>query len=131
LKSSKNSRRYFLKTTGSLIGAACLGLWGLMVNSQQKNIRKKSISISLNESRAVIFHDDYIIINKEHLLVLSSYCTHLGCKIQTFENGELVCPCHGSSFDLDGNPLKGPAVKPLKKYEFSTNMETKTLTIKI
>ncbi len=130
MKSRKNSRRYFLKTAGSLIGVACLGLWGSMVNNQQNNTRKKTISISLNDYRAVLFHDDYIIVNKEYPLVLSSYCTHLGCKIQTYENGVLICPCHGSSFDLDGNPLKGPAIKPLKKFEYSTNMETKTLTIK-
>jgi len=130
LKGNNNSRRYFLKTAGSLIGAACLGLWGSMVNNQQNNTRKKTISISLNDNRAVLFHDNYIIINKEHPLVLSSYCTHLGCKIQTYENGVLICPCHGSSFDLDGNPLKGPAIKPLKNFEYSTNMETRTITIK-
>jgi nitrite reductase/ring-hydroxylating ferredoxin subunit len=42
-------------------------------------------------------------------------CTHLGCSL-TFDRraGVLRCPCHGSHFDLDGNPASGPAEIPLE-----------------
>jgi Rieske Fe-S protein len=131
LKKDKNSRRFFIKALGVGIGTACLGMWGSMVNIQQKNTGKKTISISLKDNREVIFHDECIIINMEQPLVFSSYCTHLGCRIQNFENGQLICPCHGSSFDLNGKPQKGPAIKPLQELEFKLNPETKTLTINI
>jgi nitrite reductase/ring-hydroxylating ferredoxin subunit len=40
-------------------------------------------------------------------------CTHQGCTVRATEDG-LVCPCHGSAFDLtDGAAVHGPATKPL------------------
>ena len=131
LKNNKNSRRFFIKALGVTIGTACLGLWGSMVHLQQKNARKKTISVSLNDHREVLFHDDCIIINKDYPLVFSSYCTHLGCRIQKFENGELICPCHGSAFDLYGNPLKGPAINSLEALEYDIHPDTKTITIHV
>jgi Rieske Fe-S protein len=44
---------------------------------------------------------------------LSSTCTHAGCKVTEVVDGEIVCPCHGSRFRLDGSVAKGPATKPL------------------
>ncbi|GEL96056.1 QcrA and Rieske domain-containing protein [Cellulomonas composti] len=43
---------------------------------------------------------------------LTSVCTHQGCTVAP-GNGELDCPCHGSRFDLSGNPISGPAKEPL------------------
>jgi len=131
LKNNKNSRRFFIKALGVTIGTACLGLWGSMVNTQLKYARKKTVSVPMDTNRAVLFHEDCIIINKAQPLVFSSYCTHLGCRIQTYENGRLQCPCHGSAFDLNGNPLKGPASKPLKALKYSTHSDTNTITIHV
>jgi len=102
-----------------------------MVNKEQEKAGKKTISVSLDTNREVLFLEDCIVINKDQLRVYSSYCTHLGCRIQQFENGHLICPCHGSVFDLDGNPLKGPAMKPLRKFEYKFNPDTNTLTINV
>lgn len=44
----------------------------------------------------------------------SSICTHEGCPVTSVENGVIVCPCHGSQFDIDtGEAVAGPARNPL------------------
>lgn len=47
---------------------------------------------------------------------LINVCTHLGCQpAWDPQKGNLVCPCHGSRFDLKGSVLKGPAARPLPR----------------
>ncbi|GAB0105371.1 Rieske (2Fe-2S) protein [Nocardia sp. JMUB6875] len=43
----------------------------------------------------------------------SSTCTHLGCKVNAVADGVIKCPCHGSSFHLDGTVATGPAPRAL------------------
>ncbi|NKX90795.1 QcrA and Rieske domain-containing protein [Nocardia coubleae] len=44
---------------------------------------------------------------------LSATCTHAGCKVTSVKDGVIVCPCHGSRFELDGAVRGGPARNPL------------------
>ncbi len=48
----------------------------------------------------------------------SATCTHAGCVVRWngFERC-WDCPCHGSQFSVEGEPLQGPATKPLEVYE--------------
>jgi Rieske Fe-S protein len=44
----------------------------------------------------------------------SSICTHAGCAVGGVEQGQIICPCHGSVFSaVDGSVLQGPAPAPL------------------
>jgi len=98
-------------------------LWDRMVVTQRKINSKKIVSIPFEANKEVSFQDDFIVINKEYKTkVLSSRCTHLGCKIDKTKNDQLICPCHGSTFNLDGNATKGPAVKPLEEKEFDIDV---------
>ncbi|MBU3686582.1 MAG: Rieske (2Fe-2S) protein [Mycobacterium sp.] len=40
-------------------------------------------------------------------------CTHSGCLLAEVKNGSIVCACHGSRFDLNGQVTRGPATAPL------------------
>src|ERR671910_2457676 len=44
----------------------------------------------------------------------SAVCTHQGCKV-AYQDGDLACPCHGSTFDPanGGSAVTGPATRPL------------------
>jgi menaquinol-cytochrome c reductase iron-sulfur subunit len=44
-------------------------------------------------------------------------CTHLGCAYHWDEGKKnFLCPCHTSSFAIDGRVLGGPAPRPLDRY---------------
>lgn len=44
---------------------------------------------------------------------LSTVCPHAGCAVSKVDGARLICPCHGSTFGLDGAVIKGPARQPL------------------
>lgn len=50
-------------------------------------------------------------------LALSIKCTHLGCAVPWEEKKkQFICPCHGSTFDMEGKVLTPPALRPLDSY---------------
>ncbi len=56
------------------------------------------------------------------LVALDRRCTHLGCPVSASADGKLIhCPCHGSSFDRAGAPLRGPATRPLRRLRTSVD----------
>ena len=51
------------------------------------------------------------------IMALSTTCTHRGCDVRwNDERSLIVCPCHGSEYDVHGGNLKGPAKRPLHRY---------------
>ena len=103
-----------------------------MIFTQRKINSQKIVSMPFEVNKEVSFQDDFIIINKEYKTkVLSSRCTHLGCKIDKAKNGQVICPCHGSTFDLDGNATKGPAIRPLEEKKFEIDESNTIITIKV
>lgn len=46
------------------------------------------------------------------------HCTHLGCPLAfSSGSGSFLCPCHGGSFDLEGNVTGGPPPGPMNQFE--------------
>ena len=59
------------------------------------------------------------IILDEHRRVtaFSPLCTHLGCAYRWQDEKKLfTCPCHGSAFNIQGDVVTGPAIRPLDRY---------------
>ena len=54
-------------------------------------------------------------------------CTHKNCAVKLKENAskekEIVCPCHGSKFTVQGTSTKGPAKGSLYRYAISVNAD--------
>jgi nitrite reductase/ring-hydroxylating ferredoxin subunit/uncharacterized membrane protein len=58
------------------------------------------------------------------LHALADRCSHRGCPLHdgTLNDDEtLTCPCHGSTFRLDGSLVKGPATSPQPAFDVRTN----------
>ena len=44
----------------------------------------------------------------------STICPHQGCAVSAVQGASIVCPCHNSTFALDGSVTQGPAQGPLE-----------------
>ena len=60
-------------------------------------------------------------------VALSAICTHQTCTITGFGNDTYVCPCHGSTFDINGKVTGGPA--PANLHPYATEFSNGILTI--
>ncbi len=53
----------------------------------------------------------------QHVVAFTPQCTHLGCAYHWDEKEHnFLCPCHTSTFSIDGKVLSGPAPRPLDRY---------------
>lgn len=128
---NKLSRKEFLKKISLLLFLPIIWLW----DSSIKQIIKKdsvdnSILIPSNLPAGVSFFGKAAVVKENNKLeVFSTSCTHLGCRIKQIENGKFICPCHGSEFNLQGEVLKGPATKPLRKLKYELTSDKKQIKI--
>ncbi len=88
---------------------------------------------SFAESNIVIVRDlqkpfDILLVKKSDVDFNAIYmkCSHRENPVSATKSG-LYCAEHGSTFDLDGNVTKEPALEPLKK--FKTSLKDNVLTI--
>lgn len=52
----------------------------------------------------------------------SAICTHAGCLVAGVSQGQIVCPCHGSTFNMTtGAVINGPASAPLPTRTVTVN----------
>jgi cytochrome b6-f complex iron-sulfur subunit len=62
------------------------------------------------------------------LVALSAVCTHEGCLCGYDPSSRtLDCPCHGSSFGLDGGVVSGPAMTAVRAYVASQSGDIVTV----
>ncbi|MBT3342029.1 MAG: Rieske (2Fe-2S) protein [Gemmatimonadetes bacterium] len=57
----------------------------------------------------------WLVRSEEEFLAIGAECTHLKCQVRP-RGGFLRCNCHGSTFQLDGRVVRGPAAQPLRRY---------------
>ncbi len=60
----------------------------------------------------------YVSRKGSNIIVFSSICTHLGCRVSWKQSlNEFKCPCHGGTYNDQGQVVAGPPPKPLPRYE--------------
>lgn len=57
----------------------------------------------------------FVIRQGNRLFARSAVCTHRTCKLNV-SGGGFLCPCHGSTFTVDGHVTRGPARRDLPGF---------------
>lgn len=77
----------------------------------------------------------FIVRNSESpqdLLVLSSRCTHLSCRVNWNEEAQgFLCPCHDAMFDIEGKVSYGPPPEPLGHFEYEVDAEGNIIIVPV
>lgn len=76
--------------------------------------------------------DSILLVRSSATVVaaVSDVCTHAGCGVRyDHVNKILSCPCHGSEYTLTGMVIRGPAFRPLARYQTQLDASTSQLTI--
>ncbi|MEW6379654.1 MAG: Rieske 2Fe-2S domain-containing protein [bacterium] len=128
------TRRIFLDILGKGIFGAIAGAFIYPIirylMPPQRSARNSSVvevsaaEVTMGKSKIINYKETpTIVINTASgLVALSAVCTHLGCIVQWDESSqEIVCPCHGAKYDLNGNVKSGPAPKPLTIVKATLN----------
>ncbi len=126
-KEPKVSRRKFL----ALIGwGAVAGVGGILASAMGGFLYPNALKIppsvfSIGRPDDVLSSEGRVFLPGQKVFVevargrvrcLTAICTHLGCTVNGVETG-FKCPCHGSTYDLDGKNTGGPAPSPLVYFQ--------------
>jgi Rieske Fe-S protein len=137
---SNLGRRTLLKVLGAGSGALCAGMagcaGGLPTPADDQFVELPAVAqgkltLALEKFPQLIEvgsaivgvaqgMDGPVVITRESentFSAMSALCTHMSCILKFNRlNATLDCPCHGSTFELDGSVITGPAVRPLARW---------------
>jgi Rieske Fe-S protein len=76
-----------------------------------------SSSYSLNTPQHFSNGGNDILVIKDSggIYALTALCPHAGCVVKQ-QSSQLYCPCHGATFDMNGQNPTSPAKSPLDHY---------------
>jgi Rieske Fe-S protein len=116
------SRRRLLATAGLGVGVLALGACGGGADVPElTGVGPGDVVVPLSEVPVgggceLSIDGRRVVVSRpaeDRVVAFAARCTHQGCTVRATEEG-LVCPCHGSVFDLtDGSAVHGPATEPL------------------
>jgi Rieske Fe-S protein len=67
---------------------------------------------------------------EDQVRAMHSTCTHLGCRTSyDRETKQILCPCHGGVYDVNGHVVAGPPPSPLP--ELSARIENGNVFVQV
>ncbi len=132
-------RKEFLKLSCGLCGISLIGSSVLLESCKKTNAVNAApqgptvnftlnlgqpANAALNTAGGSVASNGVIVVctTVTSYYAIAQACTHAGCSISFDKTGnDFVCPCHGATFDTNGNVTSGPANAPLKKYTVTRN----------
>jgi len=79
-----------------------------------------------------IFPDQNVVVTQltaGQFKAYSATCTHEQCLVARIQAGKIICPCHGSEYNIaDGSVAVGPATRPLPSRTVTVTGDTLTVS---
>ncbi len=113
------TRKSFFRIGTTFIFGLVVWIWHRLSGFQTERENRLEYWHGKDFPMGISYFEKYYIFRNDHTVrAFLTKCTHAGCRIGTNTGTILQCNCHGSQFDAEtGNPLKGPATKPLQEIE--------------
>jgi Rieske Fe-S protein len=94
---------------------------------------KQPIKVSdIHVGSGMIYPDQVVVVTQPvagQFRAFSAMCMHLGCVVTKIDNGKIICPCHGSEYNIaDGTVALGPSTTPLTRRTATVTGDTITVT---
>ncbi|MEP7265613.1 MAG: Rieske (2Fe-2S) protein [Bacteroidota bacterium] len=137
-------RRFFLKSGCGLCTVGIVGAVAFLQSCKKDNASPdpqgpdvnftldltQSANASLNTSGGSLSTHGVVVANTgSTFIAIAEQCTHQNCNIGYHSNtNNFVCPCHGGTYDVNGNVVSGPPPSPLKVYSVVKNGDVLTVS---
>jgi Rieske Fe-S protein len=130
------TRRGFLAATGAATLGTCLTACG---EDQGLDVLRRDLTLQLSdhpeletEGQSALIEAGLrapiavTLLGPGDYLVTGTECNHQGCPVERSGPG-WGCTCHGARFLLDGQISRGPATKPLTRYQWTLDGDQLTI----
>jgi Rieske Fe-S protein len=130
-------RRRFL----TVVGGAALGIAGCGPSGKTPQPATQTVSLAFADfpslatiGGGVAFPNNLPIvvvrISDNQAVALAGVCTHAQCPL-SYTEGSLVvtCGCHGALFNVNGQPVRGPATQVLAQYAATVEQTAVVVTL--
>jgi Rieske Fe-S protein len=118
------ARRRFLKMVAALSveAAACSSASGVAPQNVGDVAAGKASDLAVGALRNIGAEPVCIGRDGGGIYAMTLTCTHQGCDGSVLGT-TVACPCHGSTFDRNGNVTGGPAPSPLAHFQVSADAQ--------
>jgi Rieske Fe-S protein len=108
-----------LGAIGAAVGAGALAACGpsAAASNGDANTTKPIKVGDIPVGGGVIYPDRVVVVTQPvagQFKAFSAVCMHLACVVNRVDKGKIICPCHGSEYNIDdGSVYQGPSVTAL------------------
>src|SRR5262245_28885789 len=136
------TRRAVLRGVGAIgvaaVGAGAIAACSTSLTSSDQggnpaHPQAKTIKVSeVPVGGGTIYADSVVVVTQPvagQFKAFSAMCMHLGCVVNRIDGGKIICPCHGSEYNIaDGSVYQGPSTTPLTPRSVTVSGDTIQVT---
>ena len=110
-----NRREFLILTAMFAAGCSSMNNAGVSSVGKERVVNAGPVSNYASDGVYAAFRNQgfFIVRQGGKLFALSAICTHRRCKLDVERDRSFYCPCHGSTFDPNGQVTHGPARRNL------------------